>query len=246
MINDQYTQEDHKSREDDFYALGKYRLTLKALERAKFQKKDGSLPVLLNVGCGGGLFNELAVEAGYQVVACEPDEAAYSLAKEFSHPNLKIYLGDISAIQPPVMADAIVCHDVLEHIDAENEALRMISNLLRQNGVFIVSVPAIDRLFGYHDEQLGHYRRYNKTTLKRALHFYFETKSIRYYGFFGIPAALIYSRIRNIAYPELMSSEPGLISRVMKMLIAVEVKIAFPVGTSVLAIAHKKAIKLDE
>jgi hypothetical protein len=43
-----------------------------------------------------------------------------------------------------------------------------------------------------------------------------------------------------------MSSEPGLISRVMKMLIAVEVKIAFPAGTSVLAIAHKKEIRLDE
>ena len=40
MINDQYTQDDHKSREDDFYALGKYHLTLKALKKAKFQKKD--------------------------------------------------------------------------------------------------------------------------------------------------------------------------------------------------------------
>jgi len=144
------------------------------------------------------------------------------------------------------MADAIVCHDVLEHIDAENGALRMISDSLHQNGIFIVSVPAIDRLFGYHDEQLGHYRRYSKTTLKRALHFYFETKSIRYYGFFGIPAALIYSRIRNIAYPELMSSEPGFVSRVMKMLIAIEIRVALPSGTSVIAIARKKAKKFDE
>ena len=128
MINDQYTQEDHKSREDDFYALGKYHLTLKALKKAKLHKEGGPLPVLLNVGCGGGLFNELAIEAGFQVVACEPDETAYALAKEFTHPNLMIHLGDISAVQPPVMADAIVCHDVLEHIDAENDALRMIAN----------------------------------------------------------------------------------------------------------------------
>jgi len=246
MINDQYTQEDHKSREDDFYALGKYRLTLKALKQAKLHKEGGSLPVLLNIGCGGGFFNELAIEAGFQVVACEPDETAYSLAKEFTHPNLKIYLGDISAIQPTILADAIVCHDVLEHIDAENDAIRMISDSMHQDGIFIISVPALDHLFGYHDEQLGHYRRYNKTTLKRALHFYFETKSIRYYGFFGIPAALYYSRIRNIAYPELMSSEPSLVSRIMKMLISIEVKIAFPAGTSVIAIAQKKAKKFDE
>jgi len=240
LINDQYTQEDHKSREFDFYALGKYRLTLKALERAKFHKKDGALPVLLNLGCGGGLFNRLAIEAGFKVIACEPDETAYSLAKEFTHPNLKIFLGDINAIQPPVSADAIVCHDVLEHIDAENEALRMIANSMHQDGIFIISVPAIDRLFGLHDIQLGHYRRYNKTTLKRALNFFFDTESIRYYGFFGIPAALYYSRVRNIAYPKLMSSAPSLVSRIMKLLMSIEVRVALPAGTSVIAIARKR------
>lgn len=240
MINDQYTQEDHNSRGDDFYALGKYRLTLKALERTKFHNKDGSRPVLLNVGCGGGLFNELAIEAGFQVIACEPDEQAYSLAKKFTHPDLTIYLGDVNVIRPPVVADVIVCHDVLEHIDAENDALRMISNSMHQDGVLIVSVPAIDRLFGFHDIQLGHFRRYNKTTLKRALSFFFDTESIRYYGFFGIPAVLYYSRLRNIAYPQLMSSEPSLVSRIMEILISIELRIVFPAGTSVIAIARKR------
>ena len=240
MNNDQYTQEDHKSREDDFYALGKYRLTLKALKKAKLHNEGGPLPVLLNVGCGGGLFNELAIEAGFQVIACEPDPTTYALAKRFEHPNLKIFLGDISAIQPPVMADAIVCHDVLEHIDAENKALSQIADSLANSGLFIISVPALDRLFGYHDEQLGHFRRYNKTTLKRALHFKYVTESIRYYGFFGIPAALYYSRIRNIAYPELMSPAPGLILRIMKFLISIEVYIALPAGTSVIAVARKR------
>jgi hypothetical protein len=37
-----------------------------------------------------------------------------------------------------------------------------------------------------------------------------------------------------------MSSEPGLISRIMKMLIALEVRIALPAGTSVIAIARKR------
>lgn len=240
MINHEYTQDDHEAREDDIYALGKYRITLRALERSKLDKHDGGLPILINVGCGGGLFNELAIESGYQVFACEPDEAAYLLAREFIHPNLKVFLGDINAIQPPVVADAIVCHDVLEHIDAENDAIRLISNSLQQNGVFIVSVPAIDRLFGYHDEQLGHFRRYNKTSLKRALQFYFDTESIRYFGFFGIPAVMYYSRIRNIPYPELMSSEAGFVSRIMKILISIEEKVALPVGTSVIAVARNK------
>lgn len=240
MIDDRYTQDDHKSRKNDSYALGKYHLTLKALERARFHKKDGDLPLLLNVGCGGGLFNELAIEAGFRVIACEPDATAYSLAEEFTHPNLKIYLGDISAIQPPVSADAIVCHDVLEHIDAENEALRMIANSMHQDGIFIISVPALDRLFGFHDIQLGHFRRYNKTTLKRALNFFFDIESVRYYGFFGIPLALYYSRMKNIEYPQLKSSETNIVFRIIKVLISIEVRIAFPIGTSVIAIARKR------
>lgn len=246
MINNQYTQLDHESREHDLYAHGKYRLTLRTLERANLLNGDESKPVLINVGCGGGLFNELAVEAGFQVFACEPDPTAFELATRFKHPNLKIFLGDISAIQPPVMADAIVCHDVLEHIDAENDALSMISNSLQQNGIFIVSVPAIDRLFGYHDEQLGHFRRYNKTTLKRALRFYFDTQNVRYFGFFGIPATLYYSKIKKVAYPESMLAKLGLVARIMKILISVEVIIAMPVGTSIIAIARKKAKKFDE
>jgi len=43
-----------------------------------------------------------------------------------------------------------------------------------------------------------------------------------------------------------MSSEPGFVSRVMKMLIAIEIRVALPSGTSVIAIARKKAKKFDE
>lgn len=242
MINNQYTQLDHETREHDLYAHGKYRLTLKTLERVNLLNGHESKPVLINVGCGGGLFNKLAIEAGFQVFACEPDPTAFELATRFNHPNLKIFLGDISAIQPPVLADVIVCHDVLEHIDAENIALRQIADSLANSGLFVISVPAIDRLFGYHDEQLGHFRRYNKTTLKRILHFDFDAQSVRYYGFFAIPATLYYSRIKKVAYPELISARSGLITWIMKMLISIEVRIAFPVGTSVIAIARKRRV----
>jgi 2-polyprenyl-3-methyl-5-hydroxy-6-metoxy-1,4-benzoquinol methylase len=54
-----------------------------------------------------------------------------------------------------------VLHDVLEHIDSENAAIERIFELLTDDGILVISVPALDGLFGFHDEQLGHFRRYS-------------------------------------------------------------------------------------
>ena len=45
----------------------------------------------------------------------------------------------------------------------------------------LVTVPAGPWLFGYHDEQLGHYRRYTKGTLRR-LAGTLRGRALRYFG----------------------------------------------------------------
>ena len=54
MINEHYTQSDHNFRDQDMYALAKYRITLKWLEQDALK---GS--VLVNVGCGGGILQSV-------------------------------------------------------------------------------------------------------------------------------------------------------------------------------------------
>ena len=73
MVDVEYTTDDHEFRESDDYARAKYAITLRWLGPARHRR-------LLNIGCGGGLFNRLAHDAGFAVEACEPDPVAHRIA----------------------------------------------------------------------------------------------------------------------------------------------------------------------
>src|SRR5713226_1558434 len=81
MADAAYTEADHEFRENDDYARAKYDITLRWLGRP-----STSTCRLVNVGCGAGLFNRLANEAGYDVEACEPDPVARRRAIDVGPP----------------------------------------------------------------------------------------------------------------------------------------------------------------
>ena len=58
--------------------------------------------------------------------------------------------------------DVIVAADVLEHIENDLDAFKCICNLLKDGGNILISVPAMQSMFSYRDEKIGHYRRYSK------------------------------------------------------------------------------------
>ena len=64
--------------------------------------------------------------------------------------------------------DTVVCLNVLEHIDDDVGALRRMLELLTPGGHLLLLVPAYQRLYGTLDEQVGHFRRYERDTLERA------------------------------------------------------------------------------
>lgn len=61
--------------------------------------------------------------------------------------------------------DAIVYIDVLEHIEADREELARASSLLRKRGTIIALAPAHQWLYTSFDSAIGHFRRYNKSSL---------------------------------------------------------------------------------
>jgi SAM-dependent methyltransferase len=132
-----------------------------------------------------------------------------------------------------------VLHDVLEHIDSENAAIERIFELLTDDGILVISVPALDGLFGFHDEQLGHFRRYSKTSLRRALRNRFHIPRIRYLGFFAIPGVFYFSRFRRKGYPDASLGSSSILSRFFDKIMKIEQRIALPLGTSLLVMARK-------
>jgi 2-polyprenyl-3-methyl-5-hydroxy-6-metoxy-1,4-benzoquinol methylase len=226
-----YKALDHEFRARDAYAWTKYDMTTDWI--APFVR-PGML--LLNVGCGGGEYNRVAVEMGLRVLACEPERNAFELAlRNRPAASCEVRHCGLFDLRPgPDDADVIVMHDVLEHIEDDAGGARQVAALLRPGGRLVISVPAMQWLFGHHDVLLGHYRRYTKKRLRAVIEPHLRLRRIRYFGMSLIPAALWFSRLSKRPYPIQQVSD-GPLSAIMRTLCAVERRIPTPLGTSVMA-----------
>lgn len=238
MVDELYTTDDHAFRESDEYARAKYDMTLRWLGPA-----DGR--TLRNVGCGNGLFNELAIAAGFRVEACEPDPVAHALAASAT-PAIEVHLGgllDVAWAEAP--ADVLVMHDVLEHIEDERGAVDHLADLLRDGGRAIISVPALPALYGHHDELLGHFRRYTRRTLTGALARRLTVTRMRYYGLTFIPITTWYSKVRRRPYPTASVAGPSLVGRAFAGVCGLEGRVPTPIGTSLVCEAVKRSASTE-
>ncbi len=80
--------------------------------------------------------------------------------------------------------DIVTAFDVLEHIEKDISALKEWSELLKENGLLYLSVPAHQRGWSHLDEMVGHWRRYERQQIRdvvsaAGLH----TESLWCYGF---------------------------------------------------------------
>lgn len=66
---------------------------------------------------------------------------------------------------PDAAVDAIVLLNVLEHIDADELAIRHCFRMLKPGGLMVVEVPAGPHLYDDYDRELMHFRRYSSSEL---------------------------------------------------------------------------------
>ena len=231
-----YKTSDHLFRSKDEYAQGKYDLTTRWLRPIA---QPGQL--LLNIGCGGGEYNGAAAAMGLRVAACEPEEHAYELAASSALPGCRVYHCGLMELGEHVEpASFVVMHDVLEHIEDDHAAAARVADLLEPGGLAIISVPAYQWLFGQHDVQLGHFRRYTKRSLIAVLRDRFDIEASRYYGAALIPVALWFSRWTKRPYP-IATASAGAASKVFRAVCQAESRVPMPMGTSVIVRARKRA-----
>lgn len=234
-IDEAYTANDHEFRDTDVYAISKYRWTIRMLKKVGIE----STARIANVGCGSGTFTQMLADAGYSVLATEPDPEAFLVAATRVPANCEVRpIGLFDLVGQTF--DVIVMHDVLEHIDPEGAALDKVKAILNPGGVFLMTVPALDQLYGHHDQQLGHFRRYSRSSVKRAMVGRLEVLNLRYFGFFSIPIVWLLSKKLRRDYPQ--SAVDGR-SRAMKLYGLVcrfEERVRLPLGTSLMLVARNK------
>lgn len=96
----------------------------------------------------------------------------YAIDKEYdrkiSRKNKIILINDIQILKNNSM-DCIIMMDVLEHIEDDLKFMEIVSEKLNTDGILIITVPAFQNLFSFHDTYLFHYRRYQYQGLKKLL-----------------------------------------------------------------------------
>ena len=95
---------------------------------------------LLDVGCGIGLFLEIARERGWDVQGCDISSFAARYVRD--NLNIEVSCKDLPEINfAPQSFDLITMWDVLAHLTCPREYLEKISNLLKDKGLLVIKTP---------------------------------------------------------------------------------------------------------
>ena len=198
---------------------------------------------ILEVGCGNG--GNLAFLAGYgNVFAVEKDDGARERAalrrigtiERGWLPDALPFAGDTF--------DLIAALDVLEHVEDDAAAVRVLRARLNERGLLIVTVPAFQWLWSDHDVLSEHVRRYTRERFAELL--LHAGLNVCYCGYFN--SLLFPAAVASIVLGWLVSGgHPGLrippraINRALRSIFTIEARlvprIELPFGLSIVACA---------
>lgn len=201
---------------------------------------------ILEVGCGIGNFTNSLSSFG-RVWAIDIDKNYINETKHLTDKKAKVGFGDIekgeyffesASRDEQKKFDSVVCLNVLEHIRNDSIALKNLHNLLNDKGKLILLVPAHKFLYTKIDEELGHFRRYEKQRITKDLkNSGFQISTIRSLNFLGAIGWFISGKILNDGFVD--ESKIKFFNFLSPFFLKLENVLEPPIGTSILIIASK-------
>jgi SAM-dependent methyltransferase len=133
-----------------WYYLNKFEIVKKCLD-------PEAVSSCLDFGCGRGVFAHLLKRRrpGLGVVAYDPNGV------EQGERGVRFVNTCTEGAH-----DVVLLMDVLEHCPDPAAVLRQAGERMRPGGSLLVTVPAFQSLWSFHDVFLGHYRRYDLAALR--------------------------------------------------------------------------------
>lgn len=147
-------------RKEDYYPI--------ILEIKKF-KENGNL---LDVGCGWGGLLEAGRDYGYQ---CKGVEITKNCVEHCKNIGFKVYESNFTNLKTNEKFDIITIQSVLEHNKEPQNILRKAKELLKEDGIVVISVPNYGisaKILGRNWQYLWaveHIYYFTKDTLKKIL-----------------------------------------------------------------------------
>lgn len=94
--------------------------------------------VLLDIGCSGGLFLEMARERGFDVVGIELNRAECAIARQ---KRISVFDESLEDLTSDLFFDIVTLWDVFEHIKRPYEYLEIVRGHLRPGGLLMLQIP---------------------------------------------------------------------------------------------------------
>lgn len=141
--------------------------------------------------------------------------------------------------------DIIVALDVLEHIEDTESFIENIFNVLNNDGILIISVPAYKSLWSDHDLDLKHVKRYNWKLLNKEISPFFNIKTRYGMNYLLLPLRYIQIKLfKNLSSTQENSKFLNLLFLIISKfeVFALSLNINPKFGLSLFAVAQKKVM----
>ena len=201
---------------------------------------------MLDVGCGTGAVMEFLKSRGVVEGVDMSDKALEYCRKK----GLEVKKGLANEIPYGENAfDAVFALDVLEHLDNPAGAVKEVSRVLKNGGLFIATVPAHQWLWSHHDESMHHRKRYSKQAFTDLFKSDFDLIVVSWIHAFILLPVMFLRLFKNILKNRNNSSDvkesSPVINGIMSLIYYVEIAIFkffyyLPFGLSLLVVAKKK------
>jgi 2-polyprenyl-3-methyl-5-hydroxy-6-metoxy-1,4-benzoquinol methylase len=195
---------------------------------------------VIDIGCGVGSLTQFISQAGYETTALDTSQECLRRTK-MKELRAEFVEGDIcnssSLGRRLGYFDSAVMSEVIEHLRDDELGLRNAFSLLKPNGVLIVTAPAFMFLYGQHDRNVGHQRRYTSQSLVHKLRSAgFIVEFWRYWNVPGMFGWLLASKLLRSS-PNKFSFPRG--SEMYDRWLGMEDHLSFPFGLTIVAKARK-------
>lgn len=122
---------------------------------------------ILDVGCGTGGNTAFFVDRSYNCTGIDASADAIQLAKA-RYPDLHFVNGRAPHDVEPLAHETklFLLADMLEHVPDDFDMLWQLMAVAGPGAYFLLTVPAAPWLWSPHDENHGHYRRYDRRRLE--------------------------------------------------------------------------------
>lgn len=150
-----------------------------------------------DIGGGNGFVSMGLQNAGIESVLIEPGLQGVKHAKSRGVKNIVCASLEEMCLEKGVIPSAGI-FDVLEHIEDDLSFLKNIYSYLKDQGKFIITVPAYNFLWSKEDIDAGHYRRYTLNDLSRKVESAGFKINYATYLFSVLPAPIYF--LRSLPY----------------------------------------------